>query len=118
MAILGTVFGIFWGLIAMAVGSASNSVDDDGSGTGVIWLGVSAILACSVAMTFSSFHFSGKKQGWMAGGIVVCSLWHLFSISYFGIPGFIFLVLAGIFAAFGKDAVAPPKAAETAAAIF
>lgn len=101
MAIIGVVFGIMFGLIAMAVGGIGNAVDE-GSGNQVIWLGVSAILACVFAMVCSGLHFSGRSQGWAATGLFVAAFWHLISISAFGVPGFIFLLLAAVFAAFGR----------------
>jgi hypothetical protein len=107
MVIIGTVFGVIFGLIAMAAGGAANALG--GSGTTVVWLGVSAILACVVGMLCSGFHFAGNRTGWMTFGIFVAAIWHVVSISAFGIPGFIFLFLGAIFALFsrGRKSAAP-----------
>ncbi len=112
MAILGTVFGIFWGLIAMVVGAADNELNGDSS---IVWLGISAIAACCVAMTASGFHFSGKRTGWATVALFVATIWHVVSISAFGIPGFIFLLLAAIFAATSMGRPTPTTAATSAA---
>ncbi len=106
MAIIGVVFGVIFGLLAMAVGGIAEELDAEGGNT-VVWLGLSAVVACIFGMVCSAFHFAGRRQGWMAVGILVAAAWHLISLSAFGAPGFILLLLAGIFALFGRDRAAP-----------
>lgn len=108
MAIIGAVFGIVMGLIAMAAGGIGNALEE-GSGNGVVGLGVSAIVACVFAMLCSGFHFAGKRQGLMTIGLWVALVWHVVSISFFAIPGGIFLLLAAIFAIFGRDPKPAPR---------
>lgn len=102
MAIIGAVFGILMGLIAMAVGGVGNALEE-GAGNQAIGLAISAISACAFAMLCSGFHFAGKWQGLMAIGLWIALAWHVVSISFFAIPGGIFLLLAAIFATFGRD---------------
>lgn len=106
MAIIGTVFGIIFGLFAMAVGGVANAFSE-GAGDGVVALGMSAIAACLFGMLCSGFHFGGKRQGWMAAGLFVAAGWHVISISWYGAPGFLFFFLAALFAVFGRSPAAP-----------
>ena len=107
MAIIGVVFGILFGLLAMAIGGIGNELEE-GSGNGVIGLGISAILACVFSMVCSALHFSGTRPGLMSILLFVGAFWHLISISAFGIPGFIFLLLAAIFAVVGRGSKPQP----------
>jgi hypothetical protein len=100
-SVIGGVFGVIFGLIAMAVGGASNSLDE-GSGDGIVGLGISAIAAAAVGMVVGGVYFSGRARTMMAWLLLGSAFWHLISISYFAIPGFLFLLLAAIFAWFGR----------------
>jgi nitrate reductase NapE component len=97
LAIVGGVVGIMFGLLAMAVGGVSDELEE-GSGTTVIWLGVSAIAASVLGIVAGGLHFGGKRRTLMSFVLLVAGVWHLVSISYFGIFGFLLLLLAAIFA--------------------
>ena len=101
LAIVGGVVGIMFGLIAMAVGGVSEEFEE-GSGTTVIWLGVSAIAASVLGIVAGGLHFGGKRRALMSFLLLVAAVWHLVSISYFGIFGFLLLLLAAIFAWFSR----------------
>ncbi|MEO9255910.1 MAG: SHOCT domain-containing protein [Tepidiformaceae bacterium] len=103
LAFIGASFGILLGLLAMAFGGVSNSVDE-GSGASLVALGVSAILAAMTAALFAGLYTSGRHRTLMAWGLFGAAIWHLVSISAFGIPGFVFFVLAAIFAWRGRKA--------------
>ena len=105
LAIIGGVVGIMFGLLAIAVGGASEEFEE-GSGTTVIWLGVSAIAASVVGIAAGGLHFGGKRRTLMSFALLVAAIWHLISISYFGIFGFLLLLLAAIFAWFGRKPTA------------
>jgi hypothetical protein len=106
LTLLGAAFGILLGLLAMAFGGVSNAVDE-GSGTSLVALGVSAILAVIAAVVFAGIYVSGRHRTLMAWGLLGAAIWHLISISGFGIPGFVFFLLAAIFAWFGRKTEGP-----------
>jgi hypothetical protein len=85
----------------MAVGGTANSLDD-GSGDQAVGLGVSAIFAAAFGLASGGIYFSGRLRTLMAWFLLAAAFWHLVSISYFAIPGFLFLLLASVFAWFGR----------------
>ena len=105
MVIIGVVFGVMMGLVAMAVGSVSNALG--GSGTIAIWLGVSALGSCFFAMICAVVHFNGNRTTLMSWLLLVTVIWHVVSISAFAIPGAFFLLLGTIFAWFSRHRVEP-----------
>ena len=108
LAIIGGVVGIMFGLIAMAVGGVSEELEE-GSGTTVIWLGISAITASVVGIVAGGIYFGGKRTTLMCWVLLVAAIWHLISISYFGIFGFLLLALASVFAWFGRKTIADER---------
>lgn len=102
LTFIGASFGILLGLLAMAFGGVSNSVDE-GSGASLVALGVSSILAAMAAALFAGLYTSGRHRTLMAWGLLFAAVWHLVSISAFGIPGFVFFLLAAIFAWLGRE---------------
>ena len=86
---------MFFGLFAMAVGGL-------GAGNSIVGLGISAIAASVMGILCGGLYFGGKRQGLMSAGLIVAAIWHLISISAFAIPGFLLLLLAGIFAWLGR----------------
>ncbi|HEV2124842.1 MAG TPA: hypothetical protein VGW38_19005 [Chloroflexota bacterium] len=116
--VLGGVFGILMGLIAMAVGGTAN-VFEEGSGNTAVWLGLSAIAAATVAIICASLAFGGTRPDLMAALLIVSGIWHLISISFFAIPGTVLILLAALVAFLSRqDAVQiesthrlPPSAA-------
>lgn len=110
MAIAGGVVGILFGLLAMLIGGTANAFEE-GSGDTVVWLGVSAIASSVVGILAGGLYFGKKRPKLMVLILLVASIWHLVSISVFGIPGFIFLLLATIFAWFGRPKEEPQATA-------
>lgn len=110
MGILGGAFGILMGLIAMVVGGVSNAMDE-GSGNGAVWLGVSAIAAATTAIICASLAYAGRRPGLMAVFLVVTAIWHLISISFFAIPGTLFMLLAALFAFLSREPSSDPMTA-------
>lgn len=109
-AILGGVFGMMLGLVAMAFGGIGNAVDD-GAGNQLVGLGVSAIAAAIVGLVCGVLHFAGKARTLMSWLLTGAAVWHLVSISYFAIPGTIFLGLAALFAWWSRKGPAVPMVA-------
>jgi MFS family permease len=101
LSIIGGVFGILFGLMAMAVGGASEELEK-GSGETVIWLGLGAILAAVVGIAAGGFYFGGVNRTLVSWILLIAAVCHLVAISYFGIAGFIFLLLAAMLAWFGR----------------
>ena len=102
LTVLGAVVGTMFGLIAIAVGGLGNEFDD-GSGDQVIGLGLSAIAAVLVSVVLVGLYASGHHRTAMSWGLTGTAIWHLVSISVFGVPGFIFLVLGSVLAWTGRD---------------
>ena len=100
-AIIGAVFGAILGLVAMAVGGAATELDVEG-GDQTIGLGLSAIAAAGFAVLCAGLYYGGKHRTLMAWGLLIAAVWHLVSISAFGIPGFLFILLASFFAWLGR----------------
>ena len=90
------------GLVAITVGGLGN-VFDGGSGDQVIGLGLSAIAAVVASVVFAGLYVSGRNRLAMSWCLTGAAVWHLVSISAFGFPGFVFLVLGATFAFIGRD---------------
>ena len=105
-AIIGGVFGMGMGLVAMAVGGIGN-VAEEGSGNSLVGLGISAIVAAIVGLVCGVLHYGGKARTLMAALLVVATLWHVVSISFFSIPGAIFLGLAALFGFLARKPALP-----------
>jgi hypothetical protein len=69
-----------------------------GSGETVIWLGLGAILAAVVGVAAGGFYFGGVNRTLMSWILLIAAVCHLVAIPYFGIAGFIFLLLAAMLA--------------------
>lgn len=92
LAILGGVFGIIGGLIAVAVGGAQGAVGDTSMNVGGLGWGAVGFSALAIVASF----FAGSRSklaGWM---LVVSAVGGLICISFFYILPFILLLIAGL----------------------
>jgi|GEM_PF-2975598 len=96
IALAGAGVGLAFALIALIAGD----VADDGE---IVGLGVSALVSALVGGGAGICHSLGRWRTGMAALLVVAALWHLVSISLFGIPGFVVLLIAGIVAFLERD---------------
>jgi len=85
LGIVGGIFGLLGGIFALIF---------------IPELGFSAILA-SVIGIFGAIYVT-KNSKWGGIILVISSIWLLISISYFGVLGFILLIIAGLVAMFRK----------------
>jgi hypothetical protein len=101
LGLVGGIFGILFGIVALAAGGIGNALDE-GSGNQIVGLGVSAMAAATVAIICASIYFAGRRPGLMAAGLAIAGVWHVISISYFGIVGGLLILLAALFAFLGR----------------
>ncbi len=101
LTVLGALVGVMMGLVALTVGGLGNELED-GSGDQVIGLGLSAIAAVVASVVFG-LYVSGRNRLAMSWCLLGAAIWHLVSISAFGFPGFVFLILGATFAFVGRD---------------
>ncbi|HII83418.1 MAG TPA: hypothetical protein HA271_00945 [Methanobacterium subterraneum] len=85
LGIVGGIFGLFGGIFALLF---------------IPELGFSAILASVVGIIGAIFVTRNPKWGGLI--LIISSVWLLISISFFGVLGFILLLIAGSVALFRK----------------
>lgn len=92
LAILGGVFGIIGGIIAVGVGGAQHAVGDQSMNVGGLgWAAVGFSTLAIVAAFFASSR--SKLAGWM---LLIAAIGGLISVSFFYILPFILLAIAGL----------------------
>ena len=109
LAIIGGALGILFGFLALIFGLLDEEFTGDRS---IIWLGISALAASVAGIVFGSMSFGSTHQKIAALGLIASAIWHVVSISLFGIPGMLFLLLAGVLGFFVKrprvESTSPP----------
>ncbi len=100
LAIFGAVLGVVFSFFAMTVGSIYGAFTGDAT---IVLLGLSALGACVFAIVCAGVNFGSRRKKLAAFGLIIAALWHVISISAFGIPGLIFFLLAGILGFFVED---------------
>jgi hypothetical protein len=85
LGIVGGIFGLFGGVFALLF---------------IPELGFSAILASVVGIIGAIYVTRNPKRGGLI--LIISSVWLLISISFFGVLGFILLLIAGLVAIFRK----------------
>lgn len=85
LGIVGGIFGLFGGIFALLF---------------IPELGLSAILASVLGIVSAIYVTRNGKWGGII--LIISSIWLLISISFFGVLGFILLLIAGLVAIFRK----------------
>jgi hypothetical protein len=101
LGLVGGVFATLFGILALAIGGIGNAFSS-GSGNEIVGLAFSAMAAGAFAIICASVYFAGKFPGLMATGLAIAGIWHIISISYFGIVGGLLILLAALFAFLGR----------------
>lgn len=92
LAIIGGIFGILGGIIALGIGGAQSALHT--GGTNVAINGMIAILFSALALVAAFFVSSRTKlAGWL---LVISAIGGLIAISAFYILSFILLLIAGL----------------------
>ena len=109
LAIIGGVLGVMFAFMAMFVGAIGEELTGDST---VIWLGLSALGAAILGIVSGATSFGSRRKKLSALGLIVAAIWHVVSISFFGIPALVFFLLAGILGFFVKAPQAEGRRAE------
>lgn len=92
LTILGGVFGIIGGLMAVIIGGAQTALEDQSMNVGVLgWAAIGFSALALVALFFISSRT--KLAGWL---ILLSAVGGLVSISFFYVLPFILLLIAGL----------------------
>lgn len=91
LGVLGGVFGLFGGVIALIFSAFESSI---------LGLAVSAILASIVGLVGTVYVTQNPRNGGLI--LIISAVWLLISISAFGVIGSVFLGIAGLAALIRK----------------
>ena len=102
LGIVGVFLGVLFGACGVVVGETTEALGDENTINAQGWI---AILAAFCALFLAMLAFRSRGSAWgkvWAGLLVVAAAVHTIAIGLFGVPGGIFLFIAGVFGFFIK----------------